>query len=58
MSEGGSTTTNACAEAPDGAESSLSEPRRQVVVDLLATAIVVLLLEDRSRVGGDEATTC
>ena len=59
MSEGGSTPTNACAEAPGGAEPSPREPRRQVVIDVLANALIDLLLEERSRVRGEhEATTC
>ena len=38
---------------------SAREGRRQVVVDVLATAIVDLLLKNRLRVRGEhEATTC
>jgi hypothetical protein len=47
------------AESTDGLLSLPREPRRQVVVDVLASALIDLLLEERSRVGGEhEATTC
>jgi hypothetical protein len=47
------------AEATDGTKPLPREDRRQVVVDVLAIAVVDLLLEERSRVRGEhEAATC
>jgi hypothetical protein len=47
------------AEATDGTKPLPREDRRQVVIDVLAIAVVDLLLEERSRVRGEhEAATC
>jgi hypothetical protein len=47
------------AETTAGTKPLPREDRRQVVVDVLAIAVVDLLLEERSRVRGEhEAATC
>jgi len=46
------------ATAPaDCVEASTRESQGQVVIDVLATAIVDLLLNEHSRVGGEHAAT-
>ena len=59
MSNAKPTNETPVAEATDGTKPLPREARRQVVVDVLAIAVVDLLLDERSRVQGEhEAATC
>jgi hypothetical protein len=59
MSNAKPTNETPVAEATDGTKPLPREDRRQVVVDVLAIAVVDLLIEERSRVRGEhEAATC
>ena len=59
MSNAKPTNEPPVAEATDGTKPLPRENRRQVVVEVLAIAVVDLLLEERSRVRGEhEAATC
>ena len=59
MSNAKPTKETPVAEATDGTKPLPREDRRQVVIDVLAIAVVDLLLDERSRVRGEhEAATC
>jgi hypothetical protein len=53
------TNEDSRSESSGGANPLPPDDRREVVIDVLASALIDLLLEERSRVGGKhEATTC